>query len=105
MNRGKKRERENPCFMCLHYHDYAAGEMCAVCGHSAPLPQVTAAAVNDGAFPTEIIPGFLFLGSYDNASRSELNKSMGIKAILNVRYCDQSMSSFAQTAIFLLSFL
>ena len=35
--------------------------------------------------PAEILPGFLFLGSYDTASRSELLKAMGITHILNVR--------------------
>jgi dual specificity MAP kinase phosphatase len=37
------------------------------------------------AFPTEILPGFLYLGSYDNASRSELLKAQGVTHILNVR--------------------
>jgi hypothetical protein len=34
--------------------------------------------------PTNVIPGFLYLGSYDTASRSELLKAMGITHILNV---------------------
>lgn len=36
------------------------------------------------AFPSEILPEFLFLGSYDNASRAELLKSQGISRVLNV---------------------
>lgn len=28
-----KRGREEPCFVCNHYHDYAGGEPCPVCGH------------------------------------------------------------------------
>ncbi|GAB4822373.1 hypothetical protein N2152v2_009419 [Parachlorella kessleri] len=34
--------------------------------------------------PTEVLPGFLFLGSYDHASRAELLKALGIGHILNV---------------------
>jgi dual specificity MAP kinase phosphatase len=34
--------------------------------------------------PTGVIPGVLYLGSYDTASRSELLKQMGITHILNV---------------------
>ncbi|KNA13545.1 hypothetical protein SOVF_115750 [Spinacia oleracea] len=40
-------------------------------------------SVQSGAFPSEILPDFLYLGSYDNASRSELLKSQGISRILN----------------------
>ncbi len=36
------------------------------------------------AFPSEIVPGFLFLGSYDHASRHEILKTLGIGFILNV---------------------
>ncbi len=35
--------------------------------------------------PANVIPGFLYLGSYDTASRSGLLKTMGITHILNVR--------------------
>jgi dual specificity MAP kinase phosphatase len=34
--------------------------------------------------PVPIIPGTLYLGSYDTASRSEVLKAMGITHILNV---------------------
>jgi dual specificity MAP kinase phosphatase len=34
--------------------------------------------------PTTILNGFLYLGSYDTASRQELLKAMGITHILNV---------------------
>uniref|UniRef100_A0A453RF17 Tyrosine-protein phosphatase domain-containing protein n=1 Tax=Aegilops tauschii subsp. strangulata TaxID=200361 RepID=A0A453RF17_AEGTS len=37
----------------------------------------------ESAFPSEILKDFLFLGSYDNASRSELLKTIGISHILN----------------------
>lgn len=37
-----------------------------------------------GTLCRPIIPGFLYLGSYDSASRSELLKTMGITHILNV---------------------
>lgn len=82
--KGRKRERENPCFICGHYHNYEAGEPCAVCGH-APACAAEPQGPTVGAFPTEVVPGFLYLGSYDHASRSELLKAMGIKRILNVR--------------------
>jgi dual specificity MAP kinase phosphatase len=36
------------------------------------------------ALPTEIIPGFLFIGSFDHASRADLLKTLGITHILNV---------------------
>mgnify|MGYP002389572649 CR=1 FL=1 len=36
--------------------------------------------------PTEVLPGFLFLGSYDHASRAELLKALGIAHILNVSW-------------------
>jgi dual specificity MAP kinase phosphatase len=35
------------------------------------------------AFSSEVLPEFLYLGSYDNASRSELLKTQGISRILN----------------------
>jgi hypothetical protein len=35
--------------------------------------------------PTTVVPGFLYLGSYDTASRQELLKAMQITDILNVR--------------------
>lgn len=77
----RKRERENPCFVCNHYHDYANGEPCSICGHAqAPVEKIKASA-----FPSEIIQDFLYLGSYDNATRSELLKAIGVKRILNVR--------------------
>lgn len=38
--------------------------------------------------PTTVVPGFLYLGSYDTASRQELLKAMNISHILNVS-CQQ----------------
>lgn len=81
----RKRERENPCGVCCHYHK--PDEVCGVCGHrpntitaekSTNTPQQ-----RESAFPTEILKDFLYLGSYDNASRSELLKTIGISRILN----------------------
>ena len=80
----RKRERENPCFICNHYHNYDAGEVCNVCGHAPPCATAPPAAL-PSAFPTEVLHGFLYLGSYDHASRAELLKAMGIQRILNVR--------------------
>ncbi|XP_030459589.2 protein-tyrosine-phosphatase IBR5 isoform X2 [Syzygium oleosum] len=78
----RKRERENPCGVCGHYHKYEEGEVCGICGHRMPAA-AEKASVHVSAFPTEILPEFLYLGSYDNASRSELLKTQGISRILN----------------------
>ena len=79
----RKRERENPCFICNHYHNFEAGELCTVCGHG-PAATVERAPP-PSAFPTVVVPDLLYLGSYDQAARAELLKAMGIKRILNVR--------------------
>ncbi|XP_038713359.1 protein-tyrosine-phosphatase IBR5-like [Tripterygium wilfordii] len=78
----RKRERENPCGVCGHYHKYEEGEVCGICGHRAPQSSETP-SLHISAFPTEILPDFLYLGSYDNASRSELLKTQGISRVLN----------------------
>ncbi|BBG99935.1 indole-3-butyric acid response 5 [Prunus dulcis] len=58
------------------------GEVCGVCGHRMPdLSDKTSITVS--AFPSAIVPEFLYLGSYDNASRSELLKTQGISRVLN----------------------
>ncbi|KAK9821954.1 hypothetical protein WJX81_002268 [Elliptochloris bilobata] len=76
-----KREREEPCHVCQHYHDYEGGEPCGVCGHRLEPQQ--AAGPQESVYPTEVLPGFLFLGSYDNASRTEVLKTLGITHVLN----------------------
>ncbi|KAL5700092.1 hypothetical protein ACHQM5_025587 [Ranunculus cassubicifolius] len=78
----RKRERENPCGVCGHYHKYEQGEVCGICGHRIPV-STELSGVHVSAFSSEILPEFLFLGSYDNASRSELLKTQGISRILN----------------------
>lgn len=78
----RKRERENPCFVCGHYHKFEDGEVCGICGHR--LQEATEKGPLQSAFSTEILPTFLYLGSYDNASRAELLKAQGITRILNV---------------------
>jgi dual specificity MAP kinase phosphatase len=79
----RKRERENPCWICGHYHKDA--EVCGVCGHRIPQRGEERPPIKqDSAFPSEILRDFLYLGSYDNASRSELLKTIGISCILNV---------------------
>nr|CAB3447753.1 unnamed protein product [Digitaria exilis] len=89
----RKRERENPCGICGHYHKYAEGEVCGVCGHRwKPSDGEGTPARHESAFPTEVLNGFLFLGSYDNASRSEVLKTLGISHILNVQFCERDKS-------------
>ncbi|KAL8189183.1 hypothetical protein R6Q57_028749 [Mikania cordata] len=78
----RKRERENPCGICGHYHKYEEGEVCGICGHRMPVG-VEKTLIQVSAFPSEILPEFLYLGSYDNASRSELLKTLGICRVLN----------------------
>ena len=80
----RKRERENPCDICGHYHQFEEGEPCGICGHRLMEPQEVSGPTSS-AYPSEIIPGFLYCGSYDNAARSELLKAQGISRILNVR--------------------
>lgn len=76
----RKRERENPCGVCGHYHKYE--EVCSICGHRVPVGSEKT-SIQVSAFPSVILPEFLYLGSYDNASRSELLKTQGISRILN----------------------
>ncbi|KAI4305722.1 hypothetical protein L6164_029070 [Bauhinia variegata] len=78
----RKRERENPCGVCGHYHKYEEGEVCSICGHRIPVASEKP-SIQVSAFPSVILPEFLYLGSYDNASRSELLKTQGISRILN----------------------
>lgn len=82
----RKRERENPCGVCGHYHKYEEGEVCGICGHRMPSGSDNSAASSTqvSAFPSEILPEFLYLGSYDNASRAELLKTQGVSRVLNV---------------------
>jgi hypothetical protein len=35
----------------------------------------------DGGFPTEIVPAFLYLGSFENASNKRVLKELGITRI------------------------
>ncbi|KAE8685907.1 Protein-tyrosine-phosphatase IBR5 [Hibiscus syriacus] len=78
----RKRERENPCWICGHYHKYEEGEVCGICGHRTPVSS-DKTSLQVSAFPSEILPDFLYLGSYDNACRSELLKTQGITRVLN----------------------
>lgn len=48
------------------------------------MPTTDAKPAIPSSMPTEVLPGFLFLGSYDHASRAELLKALGIGHILNV---------------------
>ncbi|CAN0920702.1 Protein-tyrosine-phosphatase IBR5 [Linum grandiflorum] len=87
----RKRERENPCGICGHYHKYDEGELCGICGHRMPDSFLSAkfSSLHISVFPSEILPDFLYLGSYDNASRSELLQTQGITQILNVDQCER----------------
>lgn len=68
-----------------HQHtlkQYEGGEPCSICGHVMLPP---GAAQHESCMPATIISGFLYLGSYDTASRQDLLKAMGITHVLNVR--------------------
>ncbi|XP_043691281.1 protein-tyrosine-phosphatase IBR5-like [Telopea speciosissima] len=78
----RKRERENPCGVCGHYHKYEEGEVCGICGHRIPVSSERL-GFQTSAFPSEIWPDFLYVGSYDNASRLELLRAQGISRVLN----------------------
>ena len=54
--------------------------MCPTCGHCKPVEEQAGCST---AFPSEIIPNFLYLGSYDHASRPDLMRAMDITMILN----------------------
>lgn len=75
----QKREREEPCPICQHYHDYLGGERCGICGHMVGDGDVC----TPSALPTEVVPGFIFIGSFDHASRADLLKTLGITHVLN----------------------
>ena len=68
-----KRDREEPCYICSHYHDFDAGEACSTCGHVMTHQEKQHC---ETVLPTCILPGFLYLGSYDTASRSEMLKAV-----------------------------
>eukprot|EP00798_Chlamydomonas_sp_ICE-L_P017407 gene17407-23707_t len=76
----QKRDREEACFICGHYHDYEGGQACSICGH---VMSVTEHKAQEAIMPTAIISGFLYLGSYDSSSRAEVLKTMGITHCLN----------------------
>ncbi|CAD7700828.1 unnamed protein product [Ostreobium quekettii] len=78
-----KRGREEPCFVCSHYHDYEGGVPCSVCGHvlsPAPAPAPTTPIKE----PSLILQDFLYLGGYDASSRCELLKAYGVSHVLNL---------------------
>lgn len=76
-----KRDREEPCHICGHYHNHEAGEPCGICGHVLTVNE--SRAHQESVLPTQILPSFLYLGNYDTASRSELLKQFNITHILN----------------------
>ncbi|PIA36919.1 hypothetical protein AQUCO_03200109v1 [Aquilegia coerulea] len=78
-----KRERDDPCAICGHYHNYEEGEACGICGHRLTDKLFSKGESFISVFPSEILPDFLYLGCYDQASHSELVKAQGISHILN----------------------
>ncbi|KAL9255295.1 Protein-tyrosine-phosphatase IBR5-like protein [Drosera capensis] len=60
----RKRDRDNPCDVCGHYHNRTAGDICGECGHRVPgIGDEAAAGAGSvsSAFPSEILPEFLYL--------------------------------------------
>jgi len=54
---------------------------CSICGHVI-VP--ASKGQHESCMPATIVPGYLYLGSYDTASRQDLLKAMGITHVLNV---------------------
>jgi hypothetical protein len=55
---------------------------------------------HESCMPATIISGFLYLGSYDTASRQDLLKAMGITHVLNVSTCSLlSAAAFQSPAV------
>ena len=71
-----------PILTSLSCLQYEGGEPCSVCGHR--LPQSAGNSQRTSAFPSAVLPHFLYLGSYDHASRSDALKMLEITHILNV---------------------
>ena len=65
----------------MYAMQYEGGEPCSICGH-VMIP--AGGRGHESCMPTTILPGFLYLGSYDTASRQELLKAIGVTHILNV---------------------
>lgn len=77
-----KRGREEACDLCGHYHDYEGGEPCSVCGHRLEAKQDVVHSAPRTA-PSAILANWLYLGSFDVASRCEMLKMLGISHVLN----------------------
>ncbi len=75
-------------WQCLQYE---GGEPCSVCGHRLAPPAISSQRAS--AFPSAVLPSFLYLGSYDHASRSDALKMLEITHILNVSAASQTPSS------------
>lgn len=76
-----KRDREEPCYVCNHYHDYEGGEPCGVCGHVKSSSSQDARSPDQE--PTLVLNDFLYLGSYDASFCCELLKAFGVTHVLN----------------------
>lgn len=83
-----KREREPACPVCFHYHKWEQGEVCKTCGHRPSTPSERREPAS--TFPSEILPEFLYLGSYDNASRNELLKAVRVSGFRTFKLLDES---------------
>ena len=70
-----------------HHHQHQQHQQHQQQPASASTPLAPPAAPKPpSAFPSEIVPGFLFLGSYDHASRQEVLKTLGVASILSVSW-------------------
>ncbi|KAH7404055.1 hypothetical protein KP509_15G008700 [Ceratopteris richardii] len=59
-------------------------EVCSIYRHRLQDTGEKSSLDTPSAFATEILPSFLYLGSYDNASCAEPLKAQGISRILNM---------------------
>ncbi|KAL5727152.1 hypothetical protein ACHQM5_000378 [Ranunculus cassubicifolius] len=96
-NKRKRDSNSTPnaphCNLCGHSHNFLAGEICTICGHVNPFSP----HIPKSSFPTikkkqfwlaekgdgEILPDFLYLGSFHDASSMYFLKANKITHILN----------------------
>ncbi|KAG5126884.1 hypothetical protein JHK82_027719 [Glycine max] len=69
-------------FLVQDHRVVSQKKVCSICGHRIPVG-LDKTSIQVSAFPSAVLPEFLYLGSYDNASRLELLKTQGISRILN----------------------
>lgn len=76
-----KRGREDPCPICLHYHDYEGGEVCSECGHQKKDVHLQC---YENTLPFLVLDRFLYLGSYHHAAAMDTMRFIGVEHFLSL---------------------